>query len=320
MTFPRKVAKPARSGRHRSFVLLGQCFFSFRVLLELVQRLLPPAAVVIGSNEGADIDPFPELIGAEAARWFQRHRKYYSDWELAARSLCERNAVSFIKSARPLEVIPAADALVVAGFARRVPREVLSRWGDWALNVHPSLLPQFQGPQPEAHSLLARREETGVTLHTMTTQFDNGPVRFQAAFPIDERDDVLDMERKAARWAAVGLQRLLFSQCLPTLRSSIEAPSYFGWYNRDIVLDMAHCRNAAEARLRLRLRPEGYAYFYANGRKIYPISIVEGNSPNGATSVYFQDGTVLCFREWVEEISVDTQAYHHLEGGFDTRR
>lgn len=51
---------------------------------------------------------------------------------------------------------------------------------DVCVNVHPSLLPEYRGPEPVVWGLLDRAQHFGVTLHHMDAGFDTGDVVAQA--------------------------------------------------------------------------------------------------------------------------------------------
>lgn len=65
--------------------------------------------------------------------------------------------------------------IVAVSFGLLVPARLINGARYGGLNVHPSLLPDLRGPAPIQHTLLRRRESTGVTLQTMhPTRFDHG--------------------------------------------------------------------------------------------------------------------------------------------------
>ena len=53
-----------------------------------------------------------------------------------------------------------------------------------AINVHPSLLPDFPGTTPIEDALAAGVAETGVTVHFVDEGVDTGPAIFQEPVPI----------------------------------------------------------------------------------------------------------------------------------------
>ncbi|KAL4961408.1 methionyl-tRNA formyltransferase [Aspergillus stella-maris] len=74
--------------------------------------------------------------------------------------------------------------IVAVSFGLFVPPRILNGAKYGGLNVHPSLLPDFRGPAPLHHTLLAGRTKTGVTLQTLHLQhFDRGAILAQTPSP-----------------------------------------------------------------------------------------------------------------------------------------
>jgi len=74
------------------------------------------------------------------------------------------------------------DILVVASYNWRVGD--WSRYIPYAVNFHPSLLPQARGPYPMIQAILQDEPHWGVTCHKLSPQFDEGDVLAQMAFPL----------------------------------------------------------------------------------------------------------------------------------------
>lgn len=75
--------------------------------------------------------------------------------------------------------------LVVSWFwTKRVPMEIVRIAPRGGVNVHPSLLPRHRGPDPYFWTLLKGDEETGVTAHQITAQYDEGPVYRQKTLKV----------------------------------------------------------------------------------------------------------------------------------------
>jgi methionyl-tRNA formyltransferase len=75
------------------------------------------------------------------------------------------------------------DFLLVACFPFRLSSQII-KWPKTAcLNIHPSLLPKYRGPEPIFWQLFNNEQQTGVSLHLMTHKFDAGPVVMQQAVP-----------------------------------------------------------------------------------------------------------------------------------------
>lgn len=77
-----------------------------------------------------------------------------------------------------------ADIAVVCSFNYKVPKVLLEAVKGGFINVHPSLLPNYRGPNPYTAPILNNEEETGVTLHFMDETFDTGDIVSQTKIPI----------------------------------------------------------------------------------------------------------------------------------------
>ena len=81
------------------------------------------------------------------------------------------------------------DLVVLAGYLKLVPREVIARYRGRILNVHPALLPDFGGPGmygKRVHQavLEAGRRESGCTVHLVDEEYDRGAILAQARVPV----------------------------------------------------------------------------------------------------------------------------------------
>jgi phosphoribosylglycinamide formyltransferase 1 len=71
-----------------------------------------------------------------------------------------------------------------AGFMRLLTGGFVDRWRDRHLNIHPSLLPAFQGLDTHARALMDGVQITGCTVHFIRLEMDCGPIVAQAAVPV----------------------------------------------------------------------------------------------------------------------------------------
>jgi len=76
-------------------------------------------------------------------------------------------------------------SLVVAvSFGLFVPPRIINSTEFGGVNVHPSMLPDFRGPAPLQHTLLAEETHIGVTLQTLHPEkFDHGRILAQTQYP-----------------------------------------------------------------------------------------------------------------------------------------
>jgi methionyl-tRNA formyltransferase len=73
----------------------------------------------------------------------------------------------------------APDILVVSGYHRLIPREILDLAPRGGINLHPSLLPRYRGPCPWKWAIVNGERWSGVTVHVMDEGFDTGPILSQ---------------------------------------------------------------------------------------------------------------------------------------------
>lgn len=82
-----------------------------------------------------------------------------------------------------------ADILVLAGYMRKIPVELIARFEGKILNIHPALLPKFGGKGMygmNVHKavLEANETESGCTVHLVTENYDEGPILGQTKVPV----------------------------------------------------------------------------------------------------------------------------------------
>jgi methionyl-tRNA formyltransferase len=80
----------------------------------------------------------------------------------------------------------ASDVIVTACFPRRLPPQWLAAPRLGCLNLHPSLLPAYRGPEPLFWQFRNGERQTGVTLHVMDETADTGALVAQAAVPFPD--------------------------------------------------------------------------------------------------------------------------------------
>ncbi len=102
----------------------------------------------------------------------------------------------------------APDIVVLAGFMRILTEGFTKHYEGRMINIHPSLLPKYQGLHTHRRAIEAGDSEHGATVHFVTAELDGGPPIVQARVAIDSTDDehslafkVLQEEHKIFPWA-----------------------------------------------------------------------------------------------------------------------
>lgn len=97
-----------------------------------------------------------------------------------------------------IEVIDAyrPDLVILAGFMRILTPGFVRHFSGRLLNIHPSLLPKYQGLHTHQRALDAGDSEHGATVHFVTEELDGGPPILQAAVFIEPGDTAETLAQK----------------------------------------------------------------------------------------------------------------------------
>ncbi len=93
------------------------------------------------------------------------------------------------------------DLIVLAGFMKKIPSEVVRSYKKRILNIHPALLPLFggqgfYGKRVHEAVIASGSGNSGATVHFVDERYDHGPILVQATVPVLVNDDA---EALAAR-------------------------------------------------------------------------------------------------------------------------
>ncbi len=91
--------------------------------------------------------------------------------------------------------------IVLAGFLLKVPEYIVDRYHGHIVNIHPALLPKFGGKGMYGHHVheavvAAGEKETGITIHHVNENYDQGSIIFQATVAVDPTDTPDDVAAK----------------------------------------------------------------------------------------------------------------------------
>ena len=152
-----------------------------------------------------------------------------------------------------------------------VNQEILDIPKTASLNLHGSLLPAYRGRCPVNWVLVNGEQQTGVTLHRMTTKPDAGEILAQQAVAISPEDTALTLHGKLT----VATARLL-EQTLPKLKSGVlkgtpqkqaEASYYGGRKPADGEIDWSQPATKIRNLIRAVTRPYPGAFSHVGNRK-----------------------------------------------------
>jgi len=92
------------------------------------------------------------------------------------------------------------DLIVLAGFLWKFPDDLVKRYENQVINIHPALLPKYGGKGMYGHfvheAVLTNKEpETGITIHYVNENYDEGAIILQAKTPVEEHYTAEDIAK-----------------------------------------------------------------------------------------------------------------------------
>lgn len=93
------------------------------------------------------------------------------------------------------------DLIVLAGYMKKLPIELIRKFPNKIINIHPSLLPKFGGKNMYGMNIHravveAKENESGVTIHFVNENYDEGQIIDQAKVSLDPSDSAEDVAQK----------------------------------------------------------------------------------------------------------------------------
>jgi len=130
-----------------------------------------------------------EAYGLERAKQADIATHVLSHKDFESRELYDQALIEVIDEYRP-------DVVVLAGFMRILTAQFVEHYKGKLINIHPSLLPKYQGLDTHQRAIDAGDEEHGCSVHFVTEELDGGPVILQAKVPIFEEDNADDLAQR----------------------------------------------------------------------------------------------------------------------------
>lgn len=143
---------------------------------------------------------------------------------------CKKITREELRQAAPVSAILSEskiEFIILAGFLRLIPREIIHDFPQRMINIHPALLPAYGGKgMYGAHvhkAVLQNREkESGISIHYVNEHYDEGDVIFQASCAVSSHDTPGTLAEKIhaleyLHFPTVAEQVITRTFCLPGL-------------------------------------------------------------------------------------------------------
>ena len=94
--------------------------------------------------------------------------------------------------------------IILAGFILKISSIIIEKFRHKIINIHPSLLPDFGGKGMYGMNVhkavfMAKKKETGITIHKVNKEYDKGQIIFQARCEILQSDQPTHIQRKVQK-------------------------------------------------------------------------------------------------------------------------
>ncbi len=174
---------PEPVDQRRIVVLISGSGSNLAALIEAQShdRLGGEIAAVISNEPGAYGLKRAHEAGIEAVAL--PHREYES------RDAYDGALIKVIERHEP-------DLIVLAGFMRILTPRFVQRYLGRMLNIHPSLLPAYQGLNTHARALADGVTQHGCSVHFVTEELDGGPVVLQAECRVEQDESEESLKEK----------------------------------------------------------------------------------------------------------------------------
>ena len=153
------------SGTGRNFLAIHQAIVDGRINAEI--------AVVISNKADA--------AGLTAARQLNLPTQVLPAEKGESRAEYDVRFAQALETAKP-------DWIILAGFMRILSAELVNRYIGRMVNIHPSLLPKYQGLNTHRRALQAKDRLHGASVHFVTPELDGGPVIIQGELMVSAQD------------------------------------------------------------------------------------------------------------------------------------
>ena len=171
------------------------------------------------------------------------------------------------------------DIGVVVSFGKIIPESVIELFPKGIINLHPSLLPKYRGPNPIRWQILKGEKESGVTIMKLTKEVDAGPILLQKKIDIDEKDNYTKLTEKL-----IEISKECLNEALELIKNGKDiwveqkgeaslAPKFDKDFEKlDFNLEGEYLKRKI---LCLSFEPGAYAFFRGKRIKILDCSIVD---------------------------------------------
>ena len=110
------------------------------------------------------------------------------------------------------------DLLVLAGYMKLIPYQIVDRYNNKIINIHPSYLPEYGGKGyygSKVHKavLKDKKDFTGVTVHYVNNKYDEGEIIFQKKIEVKNDDNLESLSKRVLDYEHIIYSKVINNIC-----------------------------------------------------------------------------------------------------------
>ena len=153
---------------------------NFQAILSAIDAGLLPARVTVLISNRSDAGAL------DIARTRRIQISYFSEKMFPSEEALAEAMLNVLSQQR-------AELLVLAGYMKKIPLQVVRRYRNRIVNIHPALLPLFGGAGMYGHFvheavIASGMKVSGATVHLVDEEYDRGPIVMQKTVEIIQED------------------------------------------------------------------------------------------------------------------------------------
>jgi len=186
------------------------CYFRLVFISSIIDSLAMKKIVLFASGSGSNVENIVRYfhdknnsVIAPTVLTNKRDAKVIDRCNKLNINCLYFNRNAFYDTDCVLDILKAVkpDLMVLAGFLWKMPEKIIRNFPEKIINIHPALLPKYGGKGmygSHVHKAVKENKEaeTGITIHYVNENYDEGAVIFQARTRISRIDSSADIAKK----------------------------------------------------------------------------------------------------------------------------
>ena len=112
--------------------------------------------------------------------------------------------------------------IILAGFLLKIPENLIKKFDDKIINIHPSLLPKYGGKgmygmHVHKEVIKNKEEQSGISIHYVNNQYDDGKIIFQKStkitYPFTAEELAKKIHELEMKYFPEVIEKLIDSEC-----------------------------------------------------------------------------------------------------------